>query len=353
MSASRSKSVAVALLVAALVVSGYLLARGFALSGDAAAGGDVCSTVFKKSCDATLTDPLSKQLGIPLAGWGIVYFVALLLSLLVVKDRMAVRALAAAGGLVSVALLGALLFGDVPLCPLCLVVNGLNLVALVPVWRGAPDGRPPALYLGMFAASGAQAKAVATEALKKYQSAPVQDIPVLPGDPVLGPNDARARMIVFSDALCPHCKRFWAMLKGVANGFGDDVQIVFKHFPLDSTCNRSVQETLHKHACTAARALEAARNQDAFWRYDEELKAPAKPGRKKTFGNVAADVGLDTKRFAADLKGDAVMARIKRDIELGIGLKLTATPAVFVNGRRVRPPSKEALEQVLDHVTGR
>jgi protein-disulfide isomerase len=275
------------------------------------------------------------------------------------------KILAGVGALVSLALLGLLLFGEVPLCPFCLLANGLNLAALVFVmrWRGEGLVRPPAivygitilvcvpLYAWMYTSMTTPPDRGATVAA--YEATELVEIPVSPEDPVLGPAAAMVHLIVFSDALCPHCKRFWEMLRRVVDGYGDDVRITFKHFPLDSVCNPSVKKTMHEHACTAARALEAARLQDGFWRYDEVLKAPAQADRKKTFRNVAEDAGLDVARFTEDFNGEAVQARIRNDIEIGMRLNLTATPDVFVNGRRVQPPSPEVLKQVLDHVTGR
>ena len=107
----------------------------------------MCSTVFGKGCDATLKVPFSKQLGIPLAGWGVIYFATLLLMLLlgrVLDEGFRVAATAAAtllaliAGISSLGLVVSLLAGVFPFCPLCIVVNGLNLLALVPVvrWSG-------------------------------------------------------------------------------------------------------------------------------------------------------------------------------------------------------------------------
>ena len=63
------------LIAAGAALSLYLLLRHFALvvSPESIDTG-ICSSVFGKGCDETLTSPLSYLLGIPLAGWGVVYF---------------------------------------------------------------------------------------------------------------------------------------------------------------------------------------------------------------------------------------------------------------------------------------
>ena len=65
----------VTLIALGLAVSGYLLFRHFTLIGDQALlPDDFCSTVFGAGCDGALKSSLAVQLGLPLAGWGLVYF---------------------------------------------------------------------------------------------------------------------------------------------------------------------------------------------------------------------------------------------------------------------------------------
>src|SRR5262245_30442246 len=72
------KCASAVLIVLGLLLSAYLVARSFWLLENAdAAGGDVCSMVFGKGCDATLRSSSSWLLGIPLGGWGLVYFTTL------------------------------------------------------------------------------------------------------------------------------------------------------------------------------------------------------------------------------------------------------------------------------------
>ena len=74
-SGARWRLLCLTLIGLGLVVSVYLLARTFTLMvGGGPEAIDVCSAVFGASCDAALLSPTSRQLGIPLAGWGFVYY---------------------------------------------------------------------------------------------------------------------------------------------------------------------------------------------------------------------------------------------------------------------------------------
>ena len=374
---NRLRIAGLVLLLAGLVLSGYLLSRSLALI-EGASGDDVCSIVFGKGCDSTLTDPLSKQLGVPLAGWGVIYFGSLLLFFLLGRflDDGA-RAVAASlaslivicGGLASFALLGALLFGEVPLCPLCLVVNTINLAAIWPVlaWRErggvaalrAANRSSLALLLLVPLVAGAVYFQLRADTARRerdpdvvailadFRAKPVTPLAIDPDDAVLGPKSAPVEIVIFSDAFCPHCRKFWDAFMEIIKPHGDDVRLIYKHYPLDATCNPRLKETMHEHACLAGLALEAARLQGGFWKYEEALRAPAKAGESKTFGSVATAVGLDLDRFSKDLRSEATKKHMSRNIRQGIDLALSATPAVFVNGRRVRPLNPRAVEVIL------
>ena len=130
-----------ALTLLGLLVSGYLLGRTLMLlmSQDPDAF-DVCSAVFGTGCDKTLLSATSWVLGIPLAGWGVVYYGALLALFFLAAalgDEFAPQALTAAllvsvaGVAGSIVLAALLVAGWAPFCPLCMVVHGINVLLAV------------------------------------------------------------------------------------------------------------------------------------------------------------------------------------------------------------------------------
>ena len=94
------------------LASGYLLLRAFALGRAAPTTSvDLCIAVFGVGCDARLLDPMSLQLGVPLAGWGVVYFAMLGFLLLALRGPGAIWTtvlLAGAGAGASLVLTSAL-----------------------------------------------------------------------------------------------------------------------------------------------------------------------------------------------------------------------------------------------------
>ena len=108
-------------------------------------------------------------------------------------------------------------------------------------------------------------------------------------DPVLGDKDASVTIVEFSDFQCPFCERAYsgavAEFKNSDYFKNGDVNLVFKHFPLNS---------IHPFAQKAAEASECANRQGKFWEYHNKL-----------FENQAALDIPSLKKYAADLKLDA------------------------------------------------
>jgi protein-disulfide isomerase/uncharacterized membrane protein len=398
------RTIPVPALALALLVSGYLVFRSLALLEGARMAPDVCSALFSQGCDATLSHSFSRQLGIPVAGWGVIYF-ATLLALLALGRLLdpgfraaassAAALVACAGGAASIALILSQVSGVVPLCPLCLVANGLNLLAVAPLATGGGrslgahlkawgrglsylTGREVAdacaaryrvlsfAFVGLFAgvlyqwvvieadrAESASRTPSAEDVVADYEAAPVVDLPIDTADPILGPTGARARLVVFSDAFCPFCRGFWSGIRKFTAKYGEDLQVVYKHFPLDSPCNAAVPASVHPLACNAGLALEAANAQGQFWAYHDALSTPRSTGKENPLIFAARNLGLDMDRFTAGLKAPGTKERLEGDVALGVRLGVTTTPALFLNGRRLASANPRALEYALDHALGR
>ena len=86
MNYNRIRRISFALTGLGLSISIYLLFRHFTLVGSSTGAGlDFCTAIFGGRCDAALSSPLSMQLGIPLAGWGILFYATLLTLILLTR----------------------------------------------------------------------------------------------------------------------------------------------------------------------------------------------------------------------------------------------------------------------------
>ncbi len=398
----RVKTITLILIAVGLAVSIYLLIRHFSLTGYSAHGGaDFCSALFGKGCDDALRSGGAVQLGVPLAGWGLVYYGSLLSLLFmgwILGDAFRFQAMVAAflislvGAAGSVALFIAMVTPIAPFCPMCATIHAVNLLLLYPLKRltgcsirelirsvfgairyllGGKVTDPVAArwtIVGYLAAllvavaiyqwafveyalhkRPAEAPLDPRQTMALYLAGPKHEIPINDTDPQIGPVDAPVQMVVFYDFLCPGCKQLAKTVPVLASEFGDTLHVVFKHFPLDSICNPLLEEPLHPLACEASWAAEAARDQKKFWSYHEVL-SNQKLGAKESLQSLIGGLNLNIKQFDAYRHGQTASAKVKEDITLGLSLGVDGTPSVFINGRRAYDTRAQALKYLIARV---
>jgi protein-disulfide isomerase len=148
-------------------------------------------------------------------------------------------------------------------------------------------------------------------------------------------------VVVFSDFECPSCARFAEFVETQAQPlFAGRLKIIFKHYPLDKSCNDRTTQTVHRYACHGTAMVEAARTlggNDAFWRaHDYVYKhREALAAGKLTPQDVAAAIGLDAAALAGAVQSEQHRPRVAEDVEQARLADVRGTPAIFVEGRLV------------------
>ncbi len=141
-------------------------------------------------------------------------------------------------------------------------------------------------------------------------------------EPQRGPDDALVTLIIFSDFQCPYCAKAVEPLDNAVDDFGDDVRVLFKHYPLPG----------HTKALPAAKMAWAAHQQGKFWEVHNwlfEHKAAF-----KGFDEFAAGLGLDVARLKTDADGPGAAEAIDSDHLAGGRAGAGGTPYFVVNGHR-------------------
>ena len=108
---------------------------------------------------------------------------------------------------------------------------------------------------------------------------------------------------------------------------------MFKHCPL----------LQHPRAAPAARAAEAAHNQDRFWQMHDLLFENQRALEDADIERYARELGLDLERFRADIASPGVQARIDADRDEAVRVGVAGTPTLFVDNRRFEE-SLQALD---------
>ncbi|MBX3243353.1 MAG: DsbA family protein [Acidobacteria bacterium] len=162
------------------------------------------------------------------------------------------------------------------------------------------------------------------------------------GKPVLGNENAKVTVVMFSDFQCPACARTHPVLKRVLKEYGDNVKLVVRDFPL---------ENIHENALSAARAANAAAKQGKYWEFIELLYSNQDALDAASLKRYAEQLGLDLKQFETDALPQTRDAEIRKDQADGMSFGVGGTPTIFVNGVKVHrlsaPAFRDAIEAAL------
>lgn len=168
--------------------------------------------------------------------------------------------------------------------------------------------------------------------------------------PFMGTDDAKLTIIEFSDFLCPYCAKASKYLKLSASGLQDTARFVFRHYPLDTSCNQRLSSNVHPGACSLAEGSVCAYEQNKFWDYhDIAFKTKGKISRSVVM-DIASSIGLDMSTFESCLNSGRGLKVVNEDIRAAIEADVGGTPTLFINGRKLRGvPKPWMLDEILQY----
>jgi protein-disulfide isomerase len=159
--------------------------------------------------------------------------------------------------------------------------------------------------------------------------------------PTLGVADAPVHIVEFIDPACETCALFYPMVKQMLADNPGRIRLSMRHAPF------------HEGSEYVVRLLEASRKQDKYWQTLETLLAsqsrwaPQHTVQPDLARQAIAGVGLDMEQLLRDMNEPEVSARMKRDYDDGVALKVTATPEYFVNGRSLPSFGEQQLRTLV------
>lgn len=182
------------------------------------------------------------------------------------------------------------------------------------------------------------------EARLKY----LEDVPEATDSAEQSQNEV-VTVVEFSDFQCPACKASQPAVENIKKLFPGQVEIVFRHFPLD---------TIHPNARLAAISSEVVFSLDnsKFWPYHDRLfveqqswsDISSRDELKNTFASYAAELGLDRSEFLERMEDNSFAELVNLDVTVGTQLGVNATPTFYVNGIKTTAQQLQAtVESVL------
>jgi protein-disulfide isomerase/uncharacterized membrane protein len=361
--------------------------------------GPLCGADNGLGCHSVASGPYSSLMGLPLASWGAVFYSTLVLlgfgGIIFWRDcgRVFLRwafFLAVFGLALDLYLAYTMIFRIRAICWLCAATYAINFMIIIvlvkEVWRepgprmslrtifpGTKDAQGIGLYyrnvikgllLGgillaaVVGVAGSQflSKTLTEddrEYLAKIKKSLAQQKPKVievKNRPVSGSEDATVTVVEFSDFLCPYCAKASRYIKLAESGAHDTVRFVFRHLPLDKSCNRSVRSDVHPGACLLAEGAVCAHEQDKFWEYHDLAFETEGSVSRSVVMDKAATIGLNLGEFKRCLDSGRGLRVVREDIEAALNAGIKSTPTLLINGRQLRGvPKPWMLNEILQY----
>lgn len=151
---------------------------------------------------------------------------------------------------------------------------------------------------------------------------------------VLGKENAKVVINIYSDYNCPFCRVMNIMLHKAARH--ENILVNEINFPLNTSCNKKIGGTLggHEASCVYAQFALAAKKQGKFWGVSNILfdKHPL------SFDQLVdeclkAKLNLDYDKLKIDANSPEIVAELMNDIEKTSQKNIYATPSIEINGQ--------------------
>jgi protein-disulfide isomerase len=162
-------------------------------------------------------------------------------------------------------------------------------------------------------------------------------------DHIRGSATARVTLVEYGDYQCPYCGAAYPIIEAICQALGEQLQFVFRHFPLAE---------MHPHAMPAAETAEAAAAQHKFWEMHDTLYTHQEALAYNDLVEYARSLGI-----SPDLVQDALVEhpfeeRVRSDFMNGVRSGVNGTPTFFIEGVRYDGPMEydsllAALQDVI------
>ncbi|MCX4481587.1 DsbA family protein [Streptomyces cellulosae] len=159
------------------------------------------------------------------------------------------------------------------------------------------------------------------------------------------PKKSELTIVEFLDFECEACGAYFPFVEQLREEYGDRVTFVARYFPMPG----------HRNGELAARTAEAAARQGKFEEMYTKLFTTqnawgeSQEWKESVFRGYAKELGLDMKKFDADLADPETAGRIQDDQRDGLGLGVQGTPTFFLDGEKIANPSSyEAFKALID-----
>ena len=146
--------------------------------------------------------------------------------------------------------------------------------------------------------------------------------------------------IEYGDFDCPFCKRYHEELKQLLVEYPEEVQVIFRHFPLE----------IHPEAygkSVISECVSSIAGEEVFWQLHDTLFEQSGADAVE----VAVSLGVNEQTLSSCVSSGAFDSRIDTDITTGVSAGITGTPTTMIvapDGNGSLVPGVISFEQMQE-----
>ena len=371
----------------------YLAKRSYQLQAGEASASRICNIGENFNCDSVLLSPQAHLFGVSLSNFGL-SFNLILSSLILFFLFFALSSywknilfyLSGVIALSSVVMAVISLINHL-FCPICWTLYFLSFLILVSLFfafkkelskpldfllQNVREKKSYALAGVLFFTSlflhasfmtNFNLKSLQEELSSSFYDWQYEKVKNLNSDFLLHKGNKTSKIVIteFADFLCPACKRVQPALKQFLTHFNNNIYFQFYAYPLDGTCNSSIQFNRSGLSCRLSQALICANKQNKGWPvhdfiFEKQEDFLESQGNKKKeqalLKKMLTQTNINTQKFTNCMKDPKVLNQVKQSAKAGNKAQIQGTPTFFINGKKVRyySPKLLILKRIYDHL---
>lgn len=299
------------------------------------------------NCDKTTLSAASNIFGIPISLFGAIIGGLTMLGM-IIKNEDYERTIFFALAINFVGCIALFLYSLLilkGLCPFCSFYYIVSGVVLYLFQKRSSDMKPSLKYLAGFAiltlalSAGvkmnvdSKTKAqgdVATDLIKQYYSLPDLGTPTISSQyKIASAENAPIKMVIFSDFECPACRALSEMMPLITARYEGKIDIQYFFYPLDNSCNPSMDRALHQYACKAAFAASCMPAKDFARTHDEIFHNQDK------FESGYIDQFIKNNKLETCVADPKTKENVVALIKAANPFNIRSTPSYLINGVKI------------------
>ena len=143
---------------------------------------------------------------------------------------------------------------------------------------------------------------------------------------ILGDKNSHLRLTIYSDYNCPYCARMNTEVDQLVKNI-DGVRVEKVEFPMDRTCNPKIKTHGFRNSCQAARYALAAKKQGKYLLMGNLLFEHNNNLSEKNILKVARKYGLNDKQLYQDANSQEIKDELDKQIKTSIDTGINSTPS--------------------------